>query len=278
MACPFLTEGRAQYCHAVPVRKLILDGPQMGGRCASPEYRRCELVAKDPAPVNRCPALEEVRVQYCGASPVTKLVPCGDSKISSCTSDSYRYCDSYLARVRPRANTRPPQLWYTANHFWLDIAESALCHIGIDDFLADLVGTVEGVVFATPDGTRCPALTLTVHGIEWPMFFPNPMTIQSVNTRVRSDPARLAMDPYGTGWLFEGPELPGITRRGLMSGEKATAWQTAERERLAREIHEMHAPGCDGGLSVRGAAQLLSRPDLICLFQRFFSASSQVSE
>ena len=40
MSCPFLKEGRAQYCHAAPVSKLILEGPGFSGagRCASPEY------------------------------------------------------------------------------------------------------------------------------------------------------------------------------------------------------------------------------------------------
>ena len=77
MACPFLKEGRARYCHAAPVQKLILDGPGAadGGRCASPQYGQCEFVAKKSVQQNRCPHLEEIRVQYCGVSAVTKLVP-----------------------------------------------------------------------------------------------------------------------------------------------------------------------------------------------------------
>ena len=49
MACPFLKEGRARYCHAAPVQKLILDGPGAadGGRCASPQYVQCALAAKN---------------------------------------------------------------------------------------------------------------------------------------------------------------------------------------------------------------------------------------
>jgi glycine cleavage system H lipoate-binding protein len=272
MACPFLSEGRARYCHAAPVRKLILDGPGVSaGRCASAEYRQCELVEKDSAEQEHCPALEEVRVQYCGASPVTKLVPFSDSQLSSCTSSRYRYCDSYLALARPHPITPPPQLLYAANHFWLDVDESGLCHIGIDDLLADAAGSVDGVVFATPDGTRQPALTLTVHGVAWPMIFPNPLTIQQVNHRVSSDPARLTAYPYGGGWLFEGIEVPGVTRSGLVSGTEAASWQKLERERLAQEIHEIHAPGCDGGYCVRGVARLLPRQDVVWLFQRFFS-------
>ena len=70
MACPFLKEGRAQYCHAAPARKLILEGPGVSGagRCASPEYYRCDLFGKDELRQERCPHLEEVHVQYCGAT------------------------------------------------------------------------------------------------------------------------------------------------------------------------------------------------------------------
>jgi glycine cleavage system H lipoate-binding protein len=275
VACPFLTEGRAQYCHAAPMRKLILDGPGVsgGGLCNSPQYQQCELVAEDSLRQDRCPHLEEVRVQYCGASPIPKLVPFSDAQLSSCSSGSYRYCDSYLAHAQPHGSNAPVNLFFTPNHFWLDIDESELCHIGVDRFLADAVGKVDDVVFATLQGVHCPALTLSVHGLEWPMCFPNPLTIQRVNHLVRREPGRLTADPYGVGWLFEGQELPAITRAGLLAGAKAAAWQTGERERLAHEIHEMHAPGCDGGMPANGVAQLLSRPHAVRLFQDFFGDS-----
>jgi len=273
MACPFLREGRARYCHAAPVRKLILDGPGAleAGRCATPQYRQCELAAKDGTVQERCPHLEEIRVQYCGVSSVTRLVPFSDSELSSCTSNSFRYCDSYLRLARPHGTTPPAQLLYSANHFWLDAEESGLCHVGMDGFLADVAGTVDGITFVTPHGTHCPALVFTIHGVEWPMSFPNPLMIQRVNSHLRSDPARVTVDPYGAGWLFEGWEVPGRTRAGLVTGPQATAWQAEERNRLTAEIHEKHAPGCDGGSPVRGVAQLLSRQHQVCLFQHFFS-------
>jgi glycine cleavage system H lipoate-binding protein len=280
MPCPFLKEGRARYCHAAPVQKLILDGSGVadGGRCSSAKYGGCTLVAEEDAKQDRCPHLEEIRVQYCGVSPVTKLVPFSDSQLSNCMSDSYRYCDSYLLLARPHALTPPAQLLYSANHFWLDVEESGLCHIGVDGFLADVAGNVDGITFATPRGTHCPTLALTIHGVEWPMSFPNPLMIQKVNSRVRSDPARLTADPFGAGWLFEGWELPGRTRAGLVSGQQAAAWQMEERNRLTHEIHETHAPGADGGSPVRGVAQLLSREDLVCLFQHFFSKRDWAGE
>jgi glycine cleavage system H lipoate-binding protein len=280
MSCPFLREGRARYCHAAPVRKLILDGPEAtdGGRCTSRQYLQCELAAQSEVTQDRCPHLEEIRVQYCGVSAIPKLVPFSDSQLSSCTSDNYRYCDSYLHLAQPHSTTTPGNLLYTSNHFWLDAEESGLCHIGIDGFVADVAGHVDGITFVSSRGTHCPALALTIHGVEWPMSFPNPVMIQKINSRLRSDPTRLTADPYGAGWLFEGWEVPGRTRSGLISGPQAEAWQAEERERLAREIHEAHAPGCDGGAPVRGVAQFLSRQHLVCLFQHFFSKTDWTVE
>jgi glycine cleavage system H lipoate-binding protein len=284
MSCPFLREGRARYCHAAPVRKLILDGPGVadGGRCATPEYRNCELVRNraiaDSASEGRCPHLEEVRVQYCGAAPVTKLVPFSDSQLSSCSNEGYRYCDSYLSFARPHATTPPANVLYAPNHLWLDAEESGFCHIGVDAFLMDLAGTIDAITFVTLHGTHCPALALTVCGVEWPMSFPNPLMIQGVNHRVGRDPARLGTDPYGAGWLFEGWEIPGRTRVGLISGPQATAWQEQERERLARNIHQTHAVNCDGGVPVHGIAQLLPKQQLVGLFQHFFSRNAWAVE
>lgn len=272
MACPFLKDGQARYCHAAPVRKLILDGPggSDGGRCASPDYRQCEWAAGDGARQDHCSFLENVRVQYCGASPIKKLVPFCNSQLSCCTSSSYRYCDSYLLIERPDTTTPPANLFYAPNHFWLDAEESGLCHVGVDSFLVDVAGSVEALTFAAAQGADCPALVLTVHGIEWPMSFPTALRVMKVNGRVRSDPARLAADPYGAGWLFEGWEIPGKTRAGLITGARAENWQVQERTRLAREIREMGASFCDGGLPVRGVAQFLSRQQIVYLLQRFF--------
>jgi glycine cleavage system H lipoate-binding protein len=274
MACPFLKEGRAQYCHAAPVGKLILKGPGFSGagRCASPEYYRCQLVAKDEPHQQTCPHLEEVHVQYCGVSTPTKLIPFSESQVSNCTTGGYRFCESYLTLARPHGAMAPSKdLLYSPNHFWLAAEESGLCHIGVDAFLAEFVGKVDGITFVTTHGTLRPVIALTIHGVEWPMTFPNLLLIQKVNSHLRGDSARLTADPYGSGWLFSGWELPGQTKAGLIAGSPAAAWQTEEEERLAREIHESLRLHCDGGRPVLGIAELLSRAQLVCQLQHFFS-------
>ena len=262
MQCPFLKEGRARYCHAAPVRKLILDGPGVagGGLCASPDYHSCELAQDEEERYPVCPHLEEIQVQYCGASPVTRLVPFSLSQLSRCTSAGYRYCDSYLAVARPNLATPPrPDVLYAPNHLWLQPDDSNACHIGIDSFLEYVAGSVDGITFITSHGTHRPAAVLAIHGVEWPLVFPTPVLIEKVNCRLRGDPSLLTSDPYGAGWLFQGWELPGTTRAGLIGGGQAAAWQAEQRERASRP-------------------EVLSREELVRLFQRFFSKTDWTVE
>ena len=174
-------------------------------------------------------------MQYCGVNSPTKLIPFSESQLSSCTGDGYRYCDSYLTLARPHGTTAPPaDLLYSPNHFWLATEESGLCHIGIDAFLAEFVGKFDGMTFVTTHGTQQPVVAVTVHGVEWPMTFPNPLMIQKVNGHLRSDPKRLtcrsvrirmAIFRMGIAW----PDQGGVDFRDLMRRrgrqKKKSAWR-----------------------------------------------------
>jgi glycine cleavage system H lipoate-binding protein len=274
MTCPFLKEGRAQYCHAAPLGKLILEGPGFSpeGRCTTADYFRCELVKSDTPLGTRCPHLEEIHVQYCGVNTPVKLIPFSESRLSGCSSGEYRYCESYLALAQPHGTVpAPANLLFSANHFWLDAEESGLCHLGLDSFFADVVGQVDGVTFVTAHHTQEPVVSLTIHGVEWPLKFPNAIRIEKVNSHVRGDPSRVTADPYGSGWLFSGWELPDQSKSGLLFGAPAAAWQDQERVRLLNEVQDLAAVACDGGHPVKGVGQLLSREQLVCLLQHHFS-------
>jgi glycine cleavage system H lipoate-binding protein len=278
--CPFLRDGRARYCSAAPVRILIPEAAcATGGLCLSPDYRECVLVHDEEGPAARCPHLEEIHVQYCGAAPVAKLVPFNESKTSRCNSGSYRFCESYLALARPHRAAEPPaDLFFAPNHFWMDGGEDGLCHIGVDAFLAHVVRTIDGVTFVTTKGTRRPTVAIQVNGVEWPLTFPNPVLIQSVNSYLQSNPGRITSDPYGAGWLFEGFEVPGRTRAGLISGDRAAAWLEEERRRLTTYVHAKQAPNADGGEAAPGIARALTRADAVALFEQFFGRTTWTAE
>ncbi len=275
MSCPFLREGRARYCHAAPIRKLILDGPGSAGagRCETAEYRQCPLVlANEAAPV--CPHLEAIHVQYCGASGTPKLVPYSEAGLSRCGGPGFRYCELYLSMARPHARKDDPgQLYHATNHLWLDADPSGMCQIGIDSMLAHVAGSVDRVLFVTPKGTARPTAVLTVGQAEWTMVFPNTMRISEVNGHLRQDPSRLTEDPYGSGWLFEGWEVPDRTRSGLLEGARATEWMGGEQQRMAAFVHAplgQDSP-CDGGTAAPGVARLLVREEAVRLYHEFFA-------
>ena len=150
--------------------------------------------------------------------------------------------------------------------------ESGLCHIGIDGFLADVAGSVDGVTFVTLHGTHCPALALTIHGVEWPMSFPNPLMIQkseqpgaqrSGEADRRSLRRRMAVRRLG----IAGPDAgrPGLgTASGGMAGRGTdSGWHRKSTRRMRRAA--MAARRCAAWRSCyRGQ-------HLVCLLQHFFS-------
>lgn len=261
MRCPFLREAHVQSCQASPIRKQIVrTGSATDERCATAAWHECSVVrelSEEHPSASSCPFRTESLAQYCSAAPVTKLIPWSDQAFSRCGSEAHRYCDLYLALARTPAPTAapgeaPPRsddadgipvpqwLWFAPGHTWLSVASDGVCHIGVDAFLARTLGGIDRVQFVTTKGLERPAAVLTVRDVDVTVSFPNPVFITAVNGALRADPARLARDPYGLGWLFEGivrdrSAVPNGTPRitdGLLRGEAATAWMRRETLRL----------------------------------------------
>jgi glycine cleavage system H lipoate-binding protein len=259
----------------------------------------------------RCPFLQDALMQYCAAASVRKYIPACDALLPRCNSDDHLYCEPYLAHADPeglrlpeppagsgRGPTAarpltvdgirvPSHLSYTPNHMWLDVAEDGHCHVGIDGFLAHVIGDVQKIGFVTSRTLDRPVAVLTVNGVDLQMVFPNPLQSTAANFYLRTNPAKLTADPYGAGWLFEGvePTLSGapvgaVMRAGLIPAENAVRWIYAESQRLSDWVHvrisEPSPAGsrlmADGGGAERGLASYLDRDGLIDLFSEFFSS------
>ena len=142
--------------------------------------------------------------------------------------------------------------------------------------------------FVTTKGLERPAAVLTVRDVDVTVSFPNPVFITAVNGALRADPARLARDPYGLGWLFEGivrdraavPNgAPRITD-GLLRGEAATAWMRRETLRL-RALAEDAAErisgvrlAADGGLPEPALVRTLPHEEALRLSHLLLSTAS----
>ena len=309
MRCPFLREAHVQSCQASPFRKQIVrSGGADGERCGSAAWQECpiarELTEEHPS-AGTCPFHAESLVQYCSMAPVPKFIPWSDQAFSRCGSESHRYCELYLALARitaPAATVGeaalgtddvdgfpvPRWLWYAPGHTWLDVASDGVCHVGVDAFLARTLGGIDRVQFLTPKGLERPAAVLTVRDVDITVSFPNPVFITGVNGALRADPARLAQDPYGLGWLFEGiirdravvgNGAPKIAD-GLLRGDAATAWMRREGLRL-RGLAETASErisgvrlAADGGLPAPGLIRTLPHEEALRLSHLLLSTAS----
>ncbi|MFN7986033.1 MAG: hypothetical protein U0529_01070 [Thermoanaerobaculia bacterium] len=300
MRCPFLREAHVQSCQASPFRKQIVrTGTAADERCGSPAWRECPVVRdrnEDHPVAAACPFHAESLAQYCSAAPVTKLIPWSDQAFSRCGSESHRYCDLFLALARTAAPSPAPGepaplvddadgvpvpswLWFAPTHTWLAVASDGVCHIGVDAFLARTLGGIDRVQFVTTKGVERPAAVLTVRDVDLTVTFPNPVLITGVNGALRADPARLARDPYGLGWLFEGivrdrhvsPNGASRVHDGLLRGDAATAWMRREGLRLrslAEEASERISGArlaADGGLPAPGLVRQLPHDEALRL-------------
>ena len=292
MKCPFFMETNVLQCRASAFRKMIVHAPGQDGfgRCSSPGFAQCELYGEQPheddAVHGSCPFVAESVVQYCSASPVTKFIPYSEASLSRCGTEGFKYCGLYLGMASPGVPDldpeaepeAPPNLFYSPNHMWIDRTEEGNCHVGVDALLAKALGTAERISFMSTQGVERPAAVLTVNGVDWQMMFPNRIHITAPNYYLRADPAKVAADPYGTGWLFEGTDAPG-SLHGLITGKAAAEWMHEESARLTRAVHEWismpNADGpqmvADGGNFAPGFAKCMERESLLKLFHNFFS-------
>jgi glycine cleavage system H lipoate-binding protein len=304
---------RVKYCQASIYRKMIVQrgSDVLHERCSSPTHVDCPAappMLREQEPVRaHCPFLREAHAEYCGAASLTRYIPASDALLSRCKSDGHLYCELYMTCADPSGERLlsqtssatqsarmpvvddvpvPANLYYAPNHMWLDVAEDGNCHVGIDAFLARVLGTVEAVSFVKPRSVDRPVAVLTVEGVDMQMAFPNAMQSLVSNVYLRTAPAKLTADPYGAGWLFEGTDPDArdgrggtAVRAGLLHGEAAARWIADESERLSAFVHERVAhPAAggevcmaDGGGFAFGVVQHLERDDRISLFNEFFA-------
>jgi glycine cleavage system H lipoate-binding protein len=298
--CPFLREEQVKSCQAAPFRNGLVRSAARGEgeRCSSADHAGCPFAPPrheaHPSP-SRCPFLKETLVQFCSAAPRPTYVPWSESKEMRCAHDGHRFCELYLAAAgaSARGPATPPAtpaeaetavvegvsvpgwLRYADNHMWLDPGDDGLCHVGIDGFLAQVVGSVERVAFLTVKGTARPSVVLTARGVDLTLVFPHSLPLLAVNARLRSRLEHVSADPYGLGWLFEA-RSPAAPLAGLRCGAEARGWMAGEVRRLSELVHArfVSAPGepvaADGGRFAPDLLQHLDREEILRLFADLF--------
>lgn len=308
MRCPFLREAQVKFCRASAYRKMIvrLPGQPENERCSSPDYVNCPAVKQhleDQPSVDHCPFLHESLVQYCSAAAVTKYIPYSESLLSRCGTDSHTYCDLYLALAQPHESSEtastnettsghhhtvddipvPEGLYFSPNHMWMHVGSDGVAHIGIDAFLAKVLGSAEHITFVTTKGYHRPTVSFSVQGIDLQCVFPLQVNILRANTYLRTNITKIFTDPYTHGWLFEVAVSKQKNYEPMLSSfinsKESIEWMKHEVERMNTFAHHMSSQPdmhgavlmADGGTFPTGMALRLKKEELLQLYNEFFS-------
>ncbi|OGU32421.1 MAG: hypothetical protein A2X67_14285 [Ignavibacteria bacterium GWA2_55_11] len=300
MRCPLLREAQVKFCRASAYTKLIVRTTDTSNneRCSTEAWSRC-LAAKqhkeEHPSVARCPFLQESLVQYCSGAPISKYVPYSDAKIARCTDDRHKYCDVFAELASGEGSPKrtpsgesdrhvdifhkaleiPDDVWLSPNHLWLSASADGYWHIGIDAFLAGVLGRVDRLGFPTSRGVQHPAAVLTIRDIDLHLVFPSPLQITESNSHLRASTDRITEEPYVGGWLLEGKwATTDSPTAGLRTGESARTWMIHEIKRLTEFVQHKNALSTqrlnDGGIVAVGVAQHLDRQDVLGLYNEFF--------
>ncbi len=146
----------------------------------------------------------------------------------------------------------PEALAYHPAHAWALDAGNGRVRIGLDEFAASLLGSVERV--DVPQRGRWfrqgeKGWTVVTPQGEATMLAPAEGEIVAVNDKAIADPALIAKDPYGAGWLLEifSPDTQ-VSFRNLLTGAMARRWMEQSMTELRQALAPMAAmTALDGG-------------------------------
>ena len=283
-ALPVSPRGAGQVLpgRALPQEPRPLGRHGDGERCTSAEHASCPDAAPEPRGAPRRlalpvpagvarPVLRGVargRPTCRGASRRTCAAPTTATASASCSSrppapsargPALPAADSRRSRRRSSTASRCPggssTPTTTCGSTW---ATTASCHLGVDAFLARLVGEVERLTFLTVKGDVRPAVVLTVGGVDLTLVFAQPLPLVAANTRLRSaldQPdrrpvrPRLALHrPVGRG------RRPPARRRTGRAGRARSGWRPRSRRLLERRPRAPAAPAGRGSAARRRRA------------------------
>ena len=148
--------------------------------------------------------------------------------------------------------TLPEGLSYHPGHAWAVDAGNGRVRVGLDEFAASLLGGIQKL--DVPQRGRWfrqgeKGWTIHTERGEVAMLAPAEGEIVAINEKAISDPASVARDPYGAGWLLEifSPDIQ-VSFRNLLTGSFARRWMEESVAELRRAISPgALATALDGG-------------------------------
>jgi len=187
--------------------------------------------------------------------------------------------------VTPMLEPRPPQgIFLDPHHSWVRITTDGTLRVGIDDFLSEVVGEIDGVE-APARGAQIkrgePLLKLHAKGKTLVVPAPASGEVVAVNDHVAAQPWTVTRDPYGVGWvvaLWSRDQHEAI--KPLRIGSAATAFLRQEMQRLADFLTPTGTLAtvpllADGGVPRKGALGSLDGERWDAFQEEFLSPSHE---
>jgi len=151
-------------------------------------------------------------------------------------------------------------------HSWARAEADDLVTIGMDEVAHRLIGAPHGFELPQTGAVLAagePAWNVRIDGRTVPVLAPVNGEVAERNEAAIHDPASLADDPYGNGWLMK-VRVPSARTalRNLMPDRIARLWTQAVSEDLSRRMSpELGVVLQDGGFPVAGLARELAGED-----------------
>lgn len=176
--------------------------------------------------------------------------------------------------VRERGFEIPQNYSFHPGHSWVLNEGRQNGRIGLDAFGSTLMGKVDRVEIMplnrwVRQGQKL--CTLTRDGCTVELMSPVEGVIISVNEQLQRDPALLARDPYGDGWIcaIKSPEMD-TNLKNLIAGPMVAPWMQHSMKRLAGMTANLGAAMADGGLPVPGLLAQLDPASQKAVIKEFF--------
>jgi len=167
----------------------------------------------------------------------------------------------------------PNDVFFHRGHSWVRPESSGRVAVGMDDFAHKLVGHLDGISLPQV-GTHLKqgetAWSIFCDSAAVPMVSPVEGTVVEVNRE--ADPAALAKDPYGKGWIIkmQAPRL-GENSKQLVSGSAARQFIEASSQTLRTLMSpDLGRVQADGGAPVEGMAKAIDPEHWQDIARKFF--------
>lgn len=147
-----------------------------------------------------------------------------------------RLAASQEAPAEPAAVEYPVDRVYSPAHAWAGVLDERRLRIGLDSFAAQLLRHMTGVILPPPGSTLSQdRVGCWITDEAETLSLPSPVsgTVLRVNHRLRAQPALVAGEPYGDGWLAEiGCEDAETALAGLLPAAEMKRRARADLQRL----------------------------------------------